>query len=181
MSKKIIILNGSPRAKGNTTGLIDAFTEGAKEAGHEVSSFLLDQMNISGCKGCFGGGKDPKSPCAIKDDMDKIYPDFKESDVVVMASPLYFWNMSGQLRVATDRLFAVMEGDETYTKTEKECVLLMVAEGQDFDMAADYFDYLMEKMNWVNRGKVLAGKVNMIGDIQGKSELDDARKLGMSM
>ena len=73
MGKKIIILNGSPRKAGNTTALTAEFVRGAEESGSAVTEFFLHGMNISGCKGCFGGGKDPQSPCAQKDDMDKIY------------------------------------------------------------------------------------------------------------
>lgn len=62
MSKKIIILNGSPRKSGNTAALISAFAKGAEDAGNQVTEFFLDGMNIRGCKGCFGGGKNPDSP-----------------------------------------------------------------------------------------------------------------------
>ena len=100
MSKKIVILNGSPRKTGNTSTLVKAFTEGAENAGHTVTEFFLDGMNIHGCKGCFGGHSSQECPCVQKDDMTQIYPAVKESDVVVLATPLYYWNMSGQLRTA---------------------------------------------------------------------------------
>lgn len=89
MGKKIIILNGSPRPKGNTAALIHSFTEGAKAAGHNVTRFDLQKMDIHPCLGCCSGGKDPESPCTQKDDMLKIYPAYKEADIVVLASPLY--------------------------------------------------------------------------------------------
>ena len=114
MSKKIVILNGSPRPKGNTSALVEEFKRGAEEAGCNITVFGLDKMDIHGCKGCFGGGKNPDSPCVQKDDMDKIYPVYREADVVVLASPLYYWNLSGQLRTAFDRLFAVAECDPNY-------------------------------------------------------------------
>ena len=66
MSKKIIILNGSPRKAGNTTALTAEFKKGAEEAGNTATEFFLDGMNINGCKGCFGGGKNPDSPCVQK-------------------------------------------------------------------------------------------------------------------
>ena len=113
MSKKIIVLNGSPRVKGNTSMLVEEFAKGAKEAGSEVTVFNLDKMNINGCKGCFGGGKNPDSPCVQKDDMEKIYPVYKEADVVVLASPLYYWNFSGQLRTAFDRLLPLRSAIKT--------------------------------------------------------------------
>lgn len=107
MSKKIVILNGSPRKKGNTSALTASFKRGAEESGNIVTEFFLDGMDIHGCKGCFGGGKNPDSPCAQKDDMDKIYPVYREADIVVLATPLYYWTISGQLKTAFDRLFAL--------------------------------------------------------------------------
>ena len=107
MSKKIVVLNGSPRKKGNTSMLVKAFTEGAESAGNTVTEFFLDSMEIHGCKGCFGGHSSKECPCVQKDDMAQIYPAVKECDVVVLATPLYYWNMSGQIRTAVDRLFAL--------------------------------------------------------------------------
>ena len=111
MGRKIVVLNGSPRKKGNTSALVREFTRGAEEVGHTVTEFFLDGMDIHGCKGCFGGHSGRDCPCVQKDDMGKIYPAVRESDVVVLASPLYYWNLSGQLRTAVDRLFALEEGD----------------------------------------------------------------------
>ncbi len=102
MSKKIVILNGSPRKAGNTAALTAQFTKGAKEAGNTVTEFFLDGMDIHGCKGCFGGKSSRECPCVQRDDMDKIYPAVKECDVIVLATPLYYWNMSGQIRTAID-------------------------------------------------------------------------------
>lgn len=96
MSKKIIILNGASRQNGNTAKLAQAFADGAISAGNEVKSFYLDGMNIQSCKGCLNAGKNSKSPCSQKDDMDKIYAEFEEADVVVFASPLYFWTVTGR-------------------------------------------------------------------------------------
>lgn len=63
MSKQILILNGSPRIHGNTAALIDAFTAGAEAAGHTIARFDLAALDIHGCRGCLGGGKDPRHPC----------------------------------------------------------------------------------------------------------------------
>ena len=83
MSKKIIVLNGSSRKNGNTSALVREFVRGAEQAGNTVTVFDLSNMQINGCKGCFGGGKNPDSPCVQKDDMEKIYPAYKEADVLV--------------------------------------------------------------------------------------------------
>lgn len=181
MGKKIIILNGSPRPKGNTAGLVAAFTEGAEESGNTVTSFFLDGMKINGCKGCLSGGKDTANPCVQKDDMNEIYTAYNDADVVVMASPLYFWNLSGQLRTAVDRLFATVECDADFNIEKKSCALLMAAEGHDFNEVTLYHNKLMEHLGWDNLGTVLAGGVNRPGDIAGKPELEEARKLGASI
>lgn len=181
MSKKIIILNGSPRKAGNTSALVNAFTEGAEKKGHTVHEFFLDAMNIHGCKGCFGGGKNPESPCAQKDDMDKIYPVYKEADIVVLATPLYYWSISGQLKCAFDRLFAVAECDANYRNPVKDCALLMAAEGNGFEETLYWYDHLEKHIGWKSIGKVLCGGVMDIGDIKGNSKLDEAYNLGWSI
>ena len=199
MSKKIVILNGSPRKSGNTSALVTAFREGAEGAGHTVTEFFLDKMNIHGCKGCFGGHSDRECPCVQQDDMNRIYPAVRDCDVIVLASPLYYWTMSGQLRTAFDRLFALEEGGKNLLRGNgKSSALLMAAEGHGFDdavlyydhlissallMAAEghgfddavlYYDHLMEHLHWKNLGHVLAGGNMDVGDIKGKPELQQA-------
>lgn len=175
-------MNGSPRQKGNTSALVKAFTEGAESVGHTVTEFFLGGMDIHGCKGCFGGHSSKECPCVQHDDMDKIYPVVKDSDVVVLASPLYYWTMSGQLRTALDRLFALEEGDGNLLRGNgRSSVLLMAAEGHGFEDAVLYFDHLMEHLRWNNLGKVLCGGVMDVGDAQGRKELNDARELGRSI
>lgn len=181
MGKKIIVLNGSPRKNGNTSALVKAFREGAESAGHSVTEFWLEGMNINGCRGCCAGGKNPESPCVQKDDMEQIYPAYKEADVVVLASPLYYWTISGQLKCAFDRLFAVAECDPGYTNPRKESALLMAAEGNGFEETVYWYDRLMGHIGWKDCGKVLCGGVMAVGDIEGKPELEEARRLGASI
>ena len=181
MAKRIVVLNGSPRRNGNTSRLIEAFKAGAEGAGNTVQVFFLQGMDIRGCLGCFGGGKDPEHPCVQRDGMDEVYPAYRKADVVVLASPLYYWSLSGQLRTAFDRLFAVAECDPNYTNPRKECVLLMAAEGDDFAEVENYYDRLMGHMGWTDRGKVLCGGVLKAGDIEGHGDLDEARSLGASI
>lgn len=182
MGKKIVILNGSPRKRGNTSELVKAFTEGAESAGNEVVTFHLDSMEIHGCKGCFGGHSSRECPCVQKDDMAQIYPAVRDADIVVLASPLYYWNMSGQLRTAVDRLFALEEGDGNLLRGHgRSSVLLMAAEGNGFGDAVSYYDHLMEHLKWKNLGHVLAGGNMDVGDIKGKAEVEEARKLGASI
>lgn len=182
MSKKIVILNGSPRRNGNTSALVKNFTEGAESSGNAVAEFFLDKMNINGCKGCFGGHSSKDCPCVQNDDMAKIYPAVRECDVVVLATPLYYWNMSGQIRTAIDRLFALEEGDGNMLRGHGRAgVLLMAAEGNGFDDVLLYYEHLMEHLKWDNLGHILAGGNDNIGDINGKAELQKAFDLGKSI
>lgn len=182
MEKKIVVLNGSPRAKGNTAGLVEAFCTGARNAGNEVKAFALAQMDIRECRGCFGGKSDREHPCVQRDAMDEVYPAVRDADVVVMASPLYYWTISGALRTAFDRLFALEEGGENLLQGHGRAgALLMAAEGSDFGDATTYFDHLMEHLRWENLGHVLAGGVCGVGDIAGSPALEKARALGASI
>ncbi len=181
---KILILNGSPRLHGNTSELIRAFASGAKEAGHTIARFDLQSMQIHGCKGCFGGGKDPVSPCVQKDDMEKIYPVYEQADIVVLASPMYYWSITGQLKCAFDRLFAVAEKDPNYANPKKKVVLLIAAEGNtedNFEPVKHYYNALLKHMRWSSSGEIFAGGVFNIGDIKGHPALEQAYQLGKKL
>ena len=180
MAKKIIILNGSPRKNGNTSALTAEFAKGAEEAGNEVKEFMLSSMKINGCLGCWHGGKDPEHPCAQKDDMEQIYPYYKDADVVVLASPLYYWHISGFLKNAFDRLFAVAECDN-YRNPTKDSVLIMAAEGAGFEETEYWYDHLEQHIGWKSIGKILCGHVTQPGDTDGKDELKEAYELGKSI
>ena len=182
MSKKIVILNGSPRKKGNTSALVKSFTEGAESAGNTVTEFFLNSMDIHGCRGCSGGHSSGECPCVQNDDMNQVYPAVREAEVVVLATPLYYWNMSGQIRTAIDRLFALEEGDGNLLRGhDRSSALLMAAEGNGFDDVILYYDHLMEHLRWKNLGHVLAGGNGDVGDIDGKPELKEAYELGRSI
>ena len=169
MSKNIIILNGAARKNGNTRKLIQSFSDGARSVGHHIQEFYLDGMNIHSCKGCLRAGRDSKSPCSQKDDMDKIYLAFSDCDVVVFASPVYFWTVTGTLKTAADRLYAQLEC-LGYNKFARESVLLMTADGGDYSQAVTWYRTYERNLGWKNRGEVL-----------GKGKLEAAYGLGASL
>ena len=103
---KIAVFNGSPR-KENTSAMIQAFREGAEAAGHEVEEYHVGRMKISGCLGCMychtkGGGT-----CIQKDDLEKIMPAYQEADMIVFASPIYYFTMTAQMEAAIQRVFCI--------------------------------------------------------------------------
>ena len=146
-----------------------------------MTEFALSGMDIHGCLGCWGGGMDPAHPCVQRDDMERIYPVYKAADVVVLASPLYYWFVSGTLKTAFDRLFAVAECAPDYRNPKKETVLLMAAEGSGFEESEHWYDHLERHLGWKSLGKVLCGYVTQPGDIEGRPELRQAYELGQSI
>ena len=103
---KITILNGSPR-KENTEAMVEAFAAGAKEAGHEVEILHVGRMKIAGCLGCEYCHTKGEGKCCQKDDMDKVMPAYLESDMIVYASPVYYFGMTAQLAAAMQRVYCI--------------------------------------------------------------------------
>ena len=179
---KIILLEGSPNKNGSSNLLADCFRQGAEEAGHSVEIVDVAHANIHPCTGCIRCGYE--GPCVQKDDMDAIYPHYKDADLVVLASPMYYWSLSGQLKCAFDRLFAVAELSPSYANPVKDCVLLMAAEGDtesNFEPVRHYYHALLERLGWKDCGIVYAGGNMHVGDIAGKPQLEEAEALGASI
>ena len=120
MSKRVFILSSSPRKKGNSNALCDRFMEGAIEAKHQVEKVVLAEKKINYCTGCYacrGNGR-----CAQKDDMAQVLDSMMAADVIVMATPVYFYTMCAQMKTVIDRTVA------RYTKiTKKEFYFIVTA------------------------------------------------------
>jgi len=102
---KVLGIMGSPRIKGNTDLLLEEALKGAKSQGAEVEKIVVDKLKISPCKeylGCFKDGN-----CVIRDDMDDIYPKLLGADVVIIASPMFFYGVSSQTKALIDRCQAL--------------------------------------------------------------------------
>ncbi len=103
--KKILILSGSPRKGGNSDTLCDAFMRGALEAGNQVKKINVAEKNVHYCTGCYYCN-DHKGECVFKDDMKEILQDIIDADVLVLASPVYFYSIDAQLKTVIDRTVA---------------------------------------------------------------------------
>lgn len=128
MSKKILILSASPRKGGNSDALCDAFAKGAKEAGYYVEKIFLADKNIQYCRACevcyTNGGV-----CIWKDDMKDILEKMVTSDVIVMASPVYFYTINAQMKTLIDRTVS------RYTEIAgKDFYFFVTAADQDKEM-----------------------------------------------
>ncbi len=105
MSKKVLILSGSPRKNGNSDVLCDEFARGAIQAGNEVEKIRVADKKIGYCRACYYCG-DHGGECAIKDDMAEVLRKIIDSDVIVLASPVYFYSIDAQLKTVIDRTVA---------------------------------------------------------------------------
>ena len=155
MTKKIIILNGSPRKNGNTSALTAQFKKGAEETGHVVTEFHLGSMKIGGCLGCWHGGKDTDSPCVQKDDVNIIRKKLLASDMVVFATPLYYYGMTAQLKTVVDRFCAY---NSSLNSRHLKSALLTVAWNADdwtFDALEAHYKTLVRYINFRDCGMVL--------------------------
>ena len=139
----ILILNGSPRPNGNTASMAAAFAEGAKGAGHEVIILNVGRMKIAGCLGCehchtHGGGA-----CIQKDDMQAVYTAIGNAEMLVIASPIYYFGLTGQLQCAIHRTYAI-----GIPKKLKKAMLILssgsddVYDGAVYEYQQSFFEYM---------------------------------------
>lgn len=113
---KIVVVNGSPKGRGsNTQIMVEAFLQGAQEAGAETLNVLLAEKEIQHCRGCFSCWLKTPGRCIIEDDMMRILAAADEADVLVLASPLYFDTISSMLKAFMDRM--IVKGDPHFSKT----------------------------------------------------------------
>lgn len=106
-TKRVVVILGSPRKKGNSATLAARISRGAKAAGAEVETLFLQGLKISPCRGCNTCQKEDSKGCAIKDDMQEIYPKLIRADAWVIASPVYWFTMSAQTKIFMDRCYAL--------------------------------------------------------------------------
>ena len=148
--KKILIVQGGGRSKGNTAQLADAFRKGAEDAGHSVETVSLLKKEVKGCSGCNACryGK----PCIQKDSFNEMVPMIKEADLLVFASPLYFWTISSRIKAFLERFYCLAQEDPNpplgrYEKYPvKDCALLMTSADNffwTFEQAVSYYQFTM--------------------------------------
>ena len=102
----ILVLMGSPRKNGNTAALVEAFRQGAEQAGHEVNVQNVGSMHIGGCMACEYCHTTGAGQCIQKDDMQSLYPLMARSDMVVLASAVHYWGFTGQMQSTITRFYA---------------------------------------------------------------------------
>jgi multimeric flavodoxin WrbA len=174
---KIVVLVGSMRKHGNTEMLVSDFVKGAKENGNEVSVISVADYHIMPCTGCNACRKRVNKDCMIKDDMQTIFPILREADIIVIASPVYFYGLSARLKAIIDRLH---QPARNALKVKKLGLMLVAADTLPavFDAIKLQYQLILDYFHLENIGEVLAYGVEAVGDIKGKPVLENAYQLG---
>lgn len=179
MSKNVLVISTSPRKGGNSELLADAFIGGAEESGCRVEKICLYDKSIGFCKGCLACQKTGR--CVIHDDADIIAQKMRSADVIVFATPIYYYEMCGQMKTMLDRANPLYDSDYKF----REVYLLATAA----DTEAAAADGAVKGLSgWVECfpkakiiGTVFCGGVTGAGDIKGNTALDSAREMGKSI
>ena len=175
MGKNIVVLSGSPRRGASTDKLAAAFIKGAECAGNKVTLFRTADMEIGGCVACGHCLKEP-GVCIKKDDMEKIYAALKEADAIAIASPVYFFSVTSQLKPAIDRLNAILK---TGTPIKRAALLLTCGGAAvSADSTISMFRQISNRVNWEEAGIIVAPRLHSPEEIDGREELDAAEALG---
>lgn len=179
MGKKVLILSSSPRKGGNSEALAAAFAKGAEEAGNSVETVYLREKQYGFCKGCFACHK--LGHCVIRDDAVEIAAKMHDADVLVFATPVYYYSVSGQLKTMLDRANPIYDTDYVFTKAY---LLATAAEDEPETVEGT----VKAVQGWVDcfercelAETVFAGGVNDIGGIAGHPALENAYRVGKSV
>lgn len=174
---RIVVLNGSPRANGNTEMLSEEFIKGATEAGHETELINLRGKNVAGCLGCQYCHAH-NGECVQKDDMKEILASLGTADMVVFASPIYWFDITAQLKAVIDRMYANGKIGFHFTKTA-----LILDSGADhvYDAAIAQYKAMTGYLKWEDMGIITAPNLADKGAVAGTTAMDEAYKLGRSL
>ena len=175
MSKKVLILSGSPRKNGNSDLLCDEFAKGVAKAGHEVEKIRVAEKNIGCCRGCYACKSTGK--CVIQDDMAEVLQKMIDADVLVLASPVYFYSIDAQLKAVIDRTVA-----RWLEVKNKEFYYIVTMADENLASAdttlACFRGYADCVAGAVEKGVVIGGGAYEKGEIKGNPAMEQAYQMG---
>lgn len=185
MVKKVAIIFGSPRKESNTHILVKEAQKGLKEIGAESEIFFLNDMNIKGCQSCYHCKANDAAGCAVKDDMQKIYAAMEASDGIIVATPIYFSEVTGQTKLWEDRLFRYF-GTDKLSGGKKAAFIFTQnqPERKLFNEHVNTFMNMIKMVGFDQSGCLLAanlmkGKKPMV--TENKVDMEKAYKIGKNL
>lgn len=178
---KILALIGSPRKRSNTEIIIDEIAKGAIENGHEVEKYFLDKLDINPCSGCeiCRKGKD----CRFEDEGTEIIDQLAEGASLIVGSPIYFGQMSAQLKTIIDRFYSIFNNPEK--KFSGKVAVVFTHAYPDDDFYREYVDLVLKQPFEMNTeleivGSLEVGDVKFQGDVKEREDvLKKAYELGL--
>lgn len=178
MKKNILVIVGSPRKGGNSDMLCDRMIEGAQSAGHNTEKIYIKDKKIGYCTGC--GNCYSKRICSQKDDMTEVLEKMIAADVIVMATPVYFYSLNGQMKTLIDRCCA------RYTEISGKdfCFIMTAADGnkRSMERTLESFRGFTDCLDGAKEKGVIYGTgVWQKGDVIGKTVMDEAYRMGTSL
>lgn len=178
MSKKILVLTGSPRKGGNSDLMADALIRGAKAAGHTVTKFETSFKNIKPCRACntcFSKGV----ACSFNDDFNELAPLLEQFDILALVTPLYWYSFPTQLKAAIDKFYALNTGNRPWKITE--CMLLVCGadtQPESFAGIIKTYELIASYRKWKDIGQLIVPGVWDKGAIKSTHALADAEQMG---
>lgn len=179
MNKNILVISTSPRKGGNSETLADAFIRGAEETGNQVEKVCLYDKTIGFCKGCLACQKSHR--CVIHDDADTIAQKMRKVDVLVFATPIYYYEMCGQMKTLLDRANPLYDSDYIFRE-----IYLLAAAAEEGESAID--GALKGLFGWIAcfpkahlAGTVFGGGADAVGSIKGHPALKQAYEMGKAV
>lgn len=181
MRKQVFILSTSPRKGGNSDALAEKFAQGAREAGHPVEKVCLHDKTIGFCKGCLACQAKQDGHCILRDDADEIVQKMAAAEVVVFATPIYFYEMCGQMKTLLDRSNPLFPTDYAFRD------IYLLASAAEAEESA--IDGAVNGLNgWIScfektrlAGTVLGKGATAPGDIQGNPAMEAAYAMGKNI
>ncbi len=176
---KIVVLTGSPRKNGNSAYLAEQFIKGAEEQGHEVFRFDCAFKQVEPCRACNRCGMD--GPCVIKDDFGMVRQHIIDADMVVFATPMYYFGVSAQMKRVIDRFYAI--NGQIKGASKKAAFLMTYADTSKKEAEPMLLHYrtLMDYLGWTSVGEVVAPGVWTVGSVRNTDYPRQAYLLGKSL
>ena len=180
MSKKIVVLTGSPRKNGNSFAMTDAFIEACKVKGCEVSRFDTAFMNVNGCTACQNCFKKEQKACCQNDDFNTIASAIEIADAVVFSCPVYWYGVPSNLKAVIDKFYAFSVGQKIHSMAGKKAALITCWEESGLDVGDGVkFTYLRSVcfLGWNSVGEVAVPGIDQEGDVLRTNGIQQAVKL----
>ena len=181
MAKNILVLTGSPRKDGNSDKMADAFIAGARQSGHAVTKYSTADKKIDGCKDCKNCFRDGNA-CVIHDDFNSLAPLIEQADMVVFATPVYWFSFPAQIKAVIDRFFSFHIGERPINVAQS--ALLVCAGDTDASVLEGVigpYRSMASFLKWKDCGIISATGVNNKNDILKTEFLERALALGKSI